>query len=143
MSVTIQVDLPLKTQDVDFLSEREMIVLAVHGAPRRGKQEPYGSDLCRITFDPATGRSEPGPRRTFEDTHFDACVLHAGRIFLTDQRNDCVRLFDPVTLESIGEIGGYDFPHGIDIDFGLLAVTNYGANTIALRPISSLELGVG
>ena len=137
---TIHVDLPRKTQDVTFLSEREMIVLAVHGAPRRREQVPYGSDVCRVTVDLETGRSELGRLRTFEDTHFDASVLHDGRLFLTDQRNDCVKILDPDSLAGIGRIDGYDFPHGIDIKFGMLAVTNYGANTIDIRAVADLEI---
>jgi hypothetical protein len=46
---TVHVALPLKTQDVAFVSQREMIVLAVRGAPRRSEQRPYGSDVCRVT----------------------------------------------------------------------------------------------
>ena len=52
---SIHVDLARKTQDVAFVSDREMIVLAVHGAPRRRRQQAYGSDVCRVRFDPATG----------------------------------------------------------------------------------------
>lgn len=136
---TLHVDLARKTQDVAFVSDREMIVLAVHGAPRRRRQQAYGSDVCRVRFDLASGRSEVGPVRTFEDTHFDACVLYEGRLYLTDQRNDCVRLLDPDSFESLGEIGGYDFPHGIDVRFGLLAVSNYGSNGIDLRPVDGLS----
>lgn len=47
-----------------------------------------------------------------------------GRIFLTDQRNDCVRILDSDSLAGLARIEGYDFPHGIDIGFGMLAVTN-------------------
>lgn len=132
---TIHVDLPRKTQDLAFLSEREMIVLAVHGAPRRRRQVDYASDVCRVRFDPATGRCEVGSLRTFEDTHFDACVLYGGRLFLTDQRNDRVEILDPDSLEIVGSLCGYDFPHGIDVRFGRVAVSSYGTNTLDLRPI--------
>jgi hypothetical protein len=135
---TIHVDLPRKTQDLALLSEREMIVLSVHGAPRRRRQTDYGSDVCRVRFDPACGRAEIERLRTFADTHFDACVLHAGRLFLTDQRNDRVEILDPDSLEIVGSVGGYDFPHGIDVRFGLLAVSNYGTNAIDLRPVSDV-----
>jgi hypothetical protein len=135
----VHVDLPLKTQDVAFLSEREMIVLAVHGAPRRRRQADYGSDVCRVRFDPVSGRCEVGPLRTFEDTHFDACVLHDGRLFLTDQRNDRVEILDPDSLTIVGSLEGYDFPHGIDVRFGRIAVSNYGTNTIDLRRVADLR----
>ncbi len=138
---TIHVDLPRKTQDIAFVSEREMIVLAVHGAPRRRQQVPYGSDVCRVKFDLESGRSELGPLRSWPDTHFDACVLYDGRLFLTDQRNDCVKILDSDSLEDLGSIEGYDFPHGIDIKFGMLAVTNYGSNTIDIRAVENIVIG--
>jgi len=136
---TVHIDLPLKTQDVSFLSEREMVVLAVHGAPTRQRQTSYASELVRVRFDLATGEFEIGSQRVFEDTHFDASVIHQGRLWLTDQRNDCVVLFDPESLDEIDRIAGYDFPHGIDVAFGWLAVTNYGANTIDVRKLDDLS----
>ncbi len=62
---SIHVDRARKTQDVAFVSEREMIVIAVHGVPRRRRQQADGSDVCRVRFDLASGHSEIGPLRTF------------------------------------------------------------------------------
>lgn len=137
---TLQVDLPLKSQDVSFLSDHEMIVLAVHGAPRRRRQMAYGSELVRVAFDLEARTFAIGARRVFDDTHFDASVIHDGRLWLTDQRNDCVKLFDPDSFEESGRIDGYDFPHGIDVKFGMLAVTNYGANFIDIRMLDDLSI---
>lgn len=39
------------------------------------------------------------------------------------------------TLTITGEISGFDFPRGIDTHRGLMAVTNYGDNTISIRRI--------
>jgi len=136
----LHVDLPLKSQDVSFPSDREMVVLAVHGAPRRSRQMAYGSELVRVRFDLEAGTFAIGARRVFEDTHFDASVIRDGRLWLTDQRNDCVKLFDPASLEETGRIDGYDFPHGIDVGFDMLAVTNYGANTIDIRRLEDLAI---
>ncbi|MEZ4331495.1 MAG: hypothetical protein R3F35_07060 [Myxococcota bacterium] len=144
---TLRLDLPLKAQDAAFLpgsfpsssapSAREMLVLAVHGAPRRQRQAPYASSIFRVRFDLAAGKTEVRESRRWEDTHFDACVTHANRLYLTDQRNDCVRVLDPSTLAEVDHIDGYDFPHGLDIGFGLLAVSNYGSNALDLRPLDS------
>lgn len=131
----LRLDLPLKAQDAAFLSDREMLVMAVHGAPRRERQKPYASSIFRIRFDLAARKAEVGDSRRWEDTHFDACVLHAGRLYLTDQRNDCVRILDPATLADVDRIGGYDFPHGLDVAFGLIAVSNYGSNALDIRPL--------
>jgi hypothetical protein len=36
--------------------------------------------------------------------------------------------------DQIGEIGSYDFPHGIDINYGMIALTSYGNNSISITP---------
>jgi hypothetical protein len=138
---TLTVEVPRKIQDVEFLGPSEMLVFAVHGAPRRERQTPYATDVVRVRFDLERGRSSIVETRTWSESHVDACVGHAGRLFLTDQRNHCVRVVDPATLEVVETIGGFDFPHGIDIGFGLLAVSNYGSNTIELRPLAETSSG--
>lgn len=137
----LRLELPLKAQDTAFLSHEEMLVMAVHGAPRRERQQPYASSIFRVRFDLEAQAGEVVGSRRWEDSHFDACVLHAGRLYLTDQRNDCVRILDPGTLDDVGRIGGYDFPHGLDVGFGLLAVSNYGSNAIDLRALAPERVG--
>ena len=137
----LRIDVAEKAQDVAFSSREELIVLAVRGAPRRERQATYASEISRVRFDLARGSSAVVGTRCFPDAHFDACALHDGRLFLTDQRNDRVEVLDAATLERVARIGGYDFPHGIDVRFGLLAVSNYGCNTLDLRALSAIELG--
>ncbi len=135
----LRLDLPLKAQDSAFLSDGELLAMTVHGAPRHAPQSPYASSIFRVRFDLEAGRAEGVESRRWEDSHFDACVIHAGRLHLTDQRNHCVRILDVDTLEDVGRIEGYDFPHGLDIGFGLLAVSSYGSNAIDLRPMGNPE----
>lgn len=138
---TLRVDVPRKSQDVEFLGPHEMLVFAVHGAPRRERQRPYATDVARVRFDLERGTSSIVETRTWPDKHIDACARHGGRLFLTDQRNDCVEVVDPATLEIVQTIGGFDFPHGIDIAFDLLAVSNYGSNTVELRALAADSRG--
>lgn len=132
----LRVDVPRKAQDVEFLGPNEMLVFSVHGAPRRERQSPYATDVARVRFDLERGSSSIVETQTWSDTHIDACARHGGRLFLTDQRNDCVLVVDPATLAIVQTIGGFDFPHGIDIGFDLLAVSNYGSNTVELRALA-------
>ena len=69
----------------------------------------------------------------FKDAHIDSIIYYENRLYFTDQYNNKVIVCDPESLDILEEIGGYDFPHGIDVNFGILAVTNYGSNTVELR----------
>jgi hypothetical protein len=42
-------------------------------------------------------------------------------------------ILPPGELETIRETGGYNFPHGIDIGYGMMVVTSYGDNSIDIR----------
>lgn len=139
---TLHIPLSRKTQDMSFLSNREMLVLTVSGAPTRERRTPYSSEVTRIAFDLERQTCEVGPTRVYPDTHFDASVIHDDRLYLTDQRNHCVRVLDVDSFETLHRIDGYHFPHGIDIECGLLAVTNYGWNTIDLRAVDTIVTSV-
>ena len=43
------------------------------------------------------------------------------------------RHIDAQALEPVALLEGYNFPHGLDLRGNLLAVTNYGDNSIDLR----------
>lgn len=66
--------------------------------------------------------------------HFDCIVAHDDRLYVTDQFNNLVKIYDSSDLMQIGELSGFDFPHGLDINHGMMAVTNYGSNTIDIMP---------
>ena len=107
-----------------------MVVVANHGAPKKAGQSGYRSDLMLFDFDVDKGSFELIRTTSYVDCHFDCAVAHEGLIFVTDQANDCVKAFDSEDLYQVGEIKGFSFPHGVDIGFGLMAVTNYGTNDI-------------
>ncbi len=125
----------LKTQDVCFLSDRQLVILAAHGAPSSTPRPMYDSEVQLIDFDLARGTYRVAAKTVYKDAHFDCSVVRDGQVYLTDQFNNCVKVLAPQTLETIHEIGGFDFPHGIDIKYDMLAVTNYGTNSIDLRPL--------
>lgn len=133
MERLLHVPMPVKTQDVAFLSDRSMVVITAAGAPKRQAQALYPTGIHRVNFSLEEQAHEIVAGASFEGCHFDSVVHHEGRLYVTDQGNDCVRILDPVDLGQIGEIRGYDFPHGLDIRHGMIAVTNYGNNTVDIR----------
>jgi hypothetical protein len=69
--------------------------------------------------------------------HVDCCRRLGERMYITNGSQDCVMVFrlegNKVMFDH--ELSGYHFLHGIDLLPGLLAVTNYGSNTIVLTQI--------
>jgi hypothetical protein len=131
----LHVPLAQKTQDIAFVSERRMIVTCTKGAPKAGPQPLYDSEVQIIEFDLSTGMHSLGKSSVIFDAHLDSSILFQDEFYVTDQANNRVLVLDIDTLETRREISGYDFPHGIDINLGLIAVTNYGNNTIDIRRI--------
>jgi hypothetical protein len=77
------------------------------------------------------------------DSHVDACCHADGRVFVNNQMRDGLLVYrlQNNRLEFDREHFGYDFPHGVDAlpSANLLAVTNYGSNTICLGPLPPSE----
>ena len=131
----LHVSIPRKAQDVTFISPTRMIVVSVLGAPRSYSAPIYDSEVQIIDFDLKTGTHKNSVTRIFPRAHFDCGVVYENLFYVTDQYNNCVVVLDPDTLDSKYDLGGYDFPHGIDVKYGMTAVTNYGTNTVIVRSV--------
>jgi tetratricopeptide (TPR) repeat protein len=123
----------LKTQDIHFLSERRMVVLFACGAPKTQHGAKYHSEVHIVDFRLEDRTFKVVARMTYENAHLDCCASAGGKLYITDQYNDRVMVLDPQTLKPLGQFGGYDFPHGIDIRFDTLAVSNYGSNRVRIQ----------
>jgi len=123
----------VSVQDICFLSENCMAILYTLGSPTFVASNIYSSVLQIVNF----GMGKPGAQivkeKLFKDAHLDSIILYENRLYFTDQYNNKVIVADPESLNIFDEIGGYGFPHGIDVNYGILAVTNYGSNTVELR----------
>ena len=121
-----------KCQDVVFLSPTRMVVLAVTGHPKFEPFPIYDSEIWVVDFDLKTGKYEIRGGRGFAKAHYDAGAIHEGTLVVTDQYNNRIQMLDIDTLERVGSFGGYDFPHGLDVRDGFMAVTNYGTSTLTI-----------
>lgn len=124
-----------RAKDVCFLSGRRMILLTTDGAPKPEAQELYFSHAQLIEFNLHNKTYAVLAQQAYEKGQFDSGMVHKDRLYALDCYRSCVLIADANTLDQIGEIGGYDFPHGIDINYGMIALTSYGKNSISIRPL--------
>lgn len=125
----------LSVQDICFLSPTRAAVISGYGSPLFRAFNIYDSVIHLVDFVRGEQRVKVCGKRVFNASHLDNIIHYGGRLYITDQYNNSVVVLDPESLETLHEHVGYDFPHGIDVNHGLLAVTNYGTNTIEVRRI--------
>lgn len=130
----LYVPTPPHIRDVGFVGDNEMLLVYGDGGPGNHPSS-YPSYLARFTFDIAKGISETTAVARFEDAHFDSLATWNGRVYIADQHRDCIRVVDSSTLQQLNTRQGYSFPHGVDANFGLLAVASYGDNTVKIREL--------
>jgi hypothetical protein len=113
-----------------------MIVLLCNSAPHDNEKRIYDTaiEVYNIQKQPALI-----DRMEFKNTHADALKILNNSIFVTIEEayNDgSVWEFEyDKKLNFIKKIGNYSFPHGIDIKFDLIAVTEYGKSTVVISKI--------
>ena len=80
---------------------------------------------------------------SFDHSNVEGVAYHDGIAIVADQFNDCVLIFNVNTnakkpLALMGRKYGYLLPHGVFLskDLDLMAVTNYGDNSVILQPLS-------
>jgi len=127
--------LPQDVKDVAFVSPGRAMLLCGHGAPTREERGIFGCEIQRVDFDLAAGTFETTARIDLPGTAVDAVATSGGRLYVTDQLNDAVIVLDAGLLEPVEIRRGYDFPHGIAVGHGMLAVTNYGTSTVDVAPL--------
>ena len=125
----------IATQDVCFLSPGRAIAVSTTSSPSMTPVPIHNGIVDLIDLDADLGAARIVRRRLLPDSHLDNVVTSGGRAYVTDQYNNTVLVLDTETLETVDVIRGYDFPHGVDAAHGLLAVSNYGNNTIDLRTL--------
>lgn len=129
----IETDHPAK--DICFLSNDHAVLVTTAGSPTPNSQEPYVSENLLVKFDLKSKRYDVLNRQTYAVGQFDSVVAHEDNLFVVDGGRDCVLVIDAHTLRQVDQIDGYVFPHGIDINYGLMAITSYGTNSIYVRSL--------
>jgi len=129
-----------KPKDVCFPGSNQMIV-AYSYFPATPQNRVKGTDLMTklswFGFDEGCGSHHVISETYVDNCQADSCVFKNGHLYLPNQNRDIVHVFKESKnkLRLQYDILGFDFPHGIDVhrEQNLLAVTNYGSNTISIR----------
>jgi aryl-alcohol dehydrogenase-like predicted oxidoreductase len=128
-------------RDACFVSHDRVVVAYSRGYPGGAPDDPnerearaslFSIDLDDRSHELLSEAELPGCQA-------ESCIHHDGKVYVTDQLCDAVIVCEVHgdRIEPTLEIPGYDFPHGVDFlpERNLLAVTNYGSNTIVLRQL--------
>jgi len=87
--------------------------------------------------DPVRGTRSERARLILPGCHTDECRFDVSRglLYVNDQAGDVVYEIEvrADTLSVRQKVVGFDFPHGLDVRDGVLAVTNYGDASVRLR----------
>jgi len=129
----VETDHPAK--DICFLPNGSAILVTTAGSPTTKPQEGYVSENLLVEVDLKSRSYNILKRQTYPAGQFDSAVVHEDRLFVVDGGRGCVLVIDAHTLQQVDQIDGYDFPHGIDINYGMMAITSYGTNSIYVRPL--------
>ena len=105
--------------------------------------EPGNSKVCLHRLDFADARAIKCDEVVMPRTTTDACDFHDGQAFVTmetESDGGVVAVFGieqaAHSLVDVGHVGGYDFPHGIDVFQDQIAVTEYGACAVHVEELA-------
>ena len=119
-------------QDLCLLSDDTFAMITCFGTPTLIPKKIYASRVSLVQFNLKQNKFNRIADRDFDSSHFDNMAHYDGILYITDQYNNRVLKLNAHNLQDCGELHGYDFPHGIDVNLGIIAVTNYGNNTITI-----------
>lgn len=126
----------ISIQDIALTSDDTLVMISGAGTPLIRPKQIYSSRASLIRFDIEKNIFTRIKDCDFPSAHFDNVISYENILYITDQYNNKVIKLAPNNLQYLGELRGYNFPHGIDVRYGLIAVTNYGNNTISIKPLS-------
>lgn len=132
---TMQKLLYIKTdhsaKDICFLPNGRAALITVAGSPTQQPGNLYRSEILLVEIDLVRGIYKVLDKKQARSTgQLDSIIAHDDQLFIVDSYRGCVLVLDARTLEQVDQIDGYDFPHGIDINYGMMAIACYGTNAI-------------
>jgi len=149
-SIISRLDMPYHIKDVCFVDSNTLVAAFALKSPSSGETPAYASGLLYFSFDLKESSYKVIDRWFLRPCAFDAICFDKDtrKLYISDQYGDRVIVAEIMEgrIDMVGEYGGFDFPHGIDVRGGMLAVTNYGGSTIefmdtlssSVRPITGL-----
>jgi hypothetical protein len=122
-------------QDLCLLSNNVFAMIACYGTTSVSQKSIHSSRVSLVEYDLKNNSFVRIKERNFETSHLDNIVHNNGILYITDQYNNKVIRLNSQNLDLLDDLTGYSFPHGVDVNHGLVAVTNYGLNNIIIQSI--------
>jgi len=123
-------------KDVCFLPGGRAAIATTDGAPATVRtHDRRSSEVLVVEFDLGRGSHRVVARQLYDAGQIDSIVAHGDNLFAVDSPGGRVLVIDARTLRQVDQIDGYDFPHGVDVNHGAMAVACYGTNSIHLKSL--------
>lgn len=135
METLLYIETEHPAKDICFLPNGRAILITTAGSPATESQDDYVSENVLVKFDLKRRIYTLIKKQTYAAGQFDSVIVHEDKLYVVDGGRDCIRVIDAGTLQQIDQIDGYLFPHGIDINHGMMAITSYGTNSIYVRSL--------
>lgn len=116
-------------RDMDFKDEY-LFIISAPGSPVTTPNRGSKNKITCLNYKTLEVMSE-----IYYGKQADSIVIKGDLCFLSSQITDevfCFKIND-INLDYFGKIEGFDFPHGLDIYNDLIAVSNYGDNSIQIE----------
>ena len=132
-----------RPKDVCFISKNKMIVLYTINNPNKDNYNLTNSVVYLINFDLNKQEHVILSEFIVPNSQLDSCVCNNSLVFVTvvGESEDSVLILssDNNTLSIQDKLTGFNFPHGVALRNNLLAVTNYGDNTVKIINLNLLN----
>ena len=143
-SVVAKFDMPYYIKDICFLNSDFAVAAFALGSPTVSEEDPYASGLLYFSLNLANLELSIIDKLFLSPCAFDAiCVdSNTNLFYVTDQNGDRLIVAEIIRerINIVGEICGFDFPHGVDVNEGKMAITNYGNSTFSIFDIGDAQL---
>ncbi|MGH8497510.1 MAG: YncE family protein [Methylococcales bacterium] len=127
-------------KDVCFITANLMIIVSTRIIPGQTKTDGLESKVSLIALNDRLDKHTVLYEIITVGAQFDGCHVSRDIIYVADQANDVIHRYQLMgeILKRQDDLEGFSFPHGVDVsaDGSILAVTNYGPNTVSLRSIA-------
>lgn len=125
-------------KDVCILSGDRAVLITTDGSPELARvEEQRRSEIVVVRVDLTERRHVVIGRQLCDAGQLDSIVAYADRLYVVDSHGGRVLVVDASTLQQVDQVEGLDVPHGIDVNYGMMAITCYGTNSIQVRSLRS------
>ena len=123
-------------KDVCFLPGDRAAIVTTDGAPSAERSsDRHASEILLVELDIGRGKHRLLNRQSYDAGQLDSVAAYGDRLFAVDSPGGRVLVVDARTLRQVDQVDGYDFPHGVDVNHGLMAVACYGTNAVHVRSL--------